>query len=150
MEATTAVPVPGRTGFSHRKLRELREAAGLSREQACVRLGISYPYLVALEGGDKQPSVRMVSRLAAGYGRHPGDLFCDEAGPAPAPMRLTAPLACPSCGHEFTGRWVEDHETAGQQCEACGHVFTATWPGFTFEPETVVVRPSVDGEHDAA
>jgi hypothetical protein len=65
----------------------------------------------------------------------------------PAPITLTAPLACPSCGHEVAGRWTEGRETAAQQCGACGHVFEATWPGFTFEPETIIVD---GGDHDDA
>lgn len=48
-------------------------------------------------------------------------------------------LPCPACGHEFTAFWV-DTKTGPQQCPACGHVFEATWPGFTPEPETVIVR----------
>jgi len=56
----------------------------------------------------------------------------------PAPIRHTAPVSCPACGHEFTGRWTGGRTTADQQCGACGHVFEATWPGFRFEPETVV------------
>lgn len=63
---------------------------------------------------------------------------------APIPIKLYAPLICPPCGHEFTAWWIEDHETAAQRCGACGHVFDATWPGFTFEPEVVIVSP--DGE----
>ena len=68
------------------------------------------------------------------------------------PIIHGAPLTCPSCGHDFTGRWVEDHDTADQQCGACGHVFEATWPGFHFEPETVIVRPPGEehGDHHAA
>ena len=62
-------------------------------------------------------------------------------GSSPSPIRLAAALACPSCGCEFTGRWLEGHETAAQQCPSCGHVFEASWPGFTFEPETVIVSP---------
>jgi hypothetical protein len=58
------------------------------------------------------------------------------------PLRLGAPLTCPSCGHEFEGKWIEDDETADQRCEACCHVFEATWPGFPFEPETVIIYPS--------
>jgi hypothetical protein len=55
------------------------------------------------------------------------------------PIRLSAALPCPSCGHEFTGRWVEGCETAPQQCPACGRVFEATWPGFTFTRRTVFI-----------
>jgi hypothetical protein len=52
-------------------------------------------------------------------------------------IRLTAPLTCPSCGRELTGRWVAGRETAAQQCQ-CGHVFQATWPGWPVEPEVAV------------
>jgi hypothetical protein len=61
---------------------------------------------------------------------------------APSPLRYTAPLICTACGREFGGLWVGE-KTGPQQCP-CGHVFKATWPGFTFEPEVVIVSP--DGE----
>jgi uncharacterized Zn finger protein len=51
-------------------------------------------------------------------------------------------LPCPSCGHDTACLWEGDQDTAAQQCAACGHVFDAAWPGFIFEPETVIVRPS--------
>jgi hypothetical protein len=60
--------------------------------------------------------------------------------PAPAPIIHGAPLTCPECGHEFTGRWTEGHDTADQKCPACGCMSAATWPGFRFEPETIIVR----------
>jgi hypothetical protein len=31
---------------------------------------------------------------------------------------------------------------ASISCPSCGHEFEATWPGFTFEPETVIVAPA--------
>lgn len=55
-----------------------------------------------------------------------------------------APTACPSCGHEFRARWVNE-KTGDQQCPSCGHVFEATWPGFTFEPETVFIHRERSG-----
>jgi uncharacterized Zn finger protein len=61
---------------------------------------------------------------------------------APAPIRHAAPLSCPSCGCSLTGHWLSGRDSAAQQCGACGHVFEAIWPGFTFEPETVIARPS--------
>lgn len=60
---------------------------------------------------------------------------------APAPLKFAATIACPSCGHEFTGRWT-GHKTGAQQCPSCGRVFEATWPGFIFAPETVIIGPS--------
>lgn len=80
MGATTA-PVPSGTWFSPAKLLEMRAEAGLDRRAAAARLGVSYSYLEALERGERLPSVAMVVRLAAGYGRHPGELFCAQGGP---------------------------------------------------------------------
>jgi hypothetical protein len=54
-------------------------------------------------------------------------------------MLLTAPVTCPGCGRDLTGRWSGDRRTAAQQCHGCGHVFTATWPGWQFQPERVTV-----------
>jgi hypothetical protein len=63
------------------------------------------------------------------------------------PIKLAAPLSCPSCGRKVICHWIEGHETAGQRCRSCGHVFEARWPGFHFEPETVVV-PRSGGDDD--
>ena len=65
------------------------------------------------------------------------------------PLRRSAPLPCPSCGLDVPCLWV-GCKAAGQQCPACGHEFEATWPGFTFEPETVIVRPGQEPSSDAA
>ena len=61
-----------------------------------------------------------------------------------------AVLACPSCGHEVTCRWPEGQATAAHQCPACGRVFEAAWPGFTFEPETVIISPDQEPGRGAA
>lgn len=50
-----------------------------------------------------------------------------------------ASLPCPSCGREVTCYWPEDEYTGSHQCGACGHVFDAAWPGFSFEPEVVII-----------
>jgi hypothetical protein len=55
-----------------------------------------------------------------------------------APIVHKAPLTCPSCGHEFTGRWV-GLKTGTQRCAKCRHAFEATWPGFHFKPVTVII-----------
>ena len=59
---------------------------------------------------------------------------------ARAPLRHAAPLTYPSCGRKVDGRWPDGQYPAAQRCE-CGHVVEATWPGFTFEPELVIVGP---------
>jgi ribosomal protein S27AE len=65
-------------------------------------------------------------------------------GPDPI-ATFGGPATCPSCGHVFAGQWQaslddwEGNPAADQACPECGAVFAATWPGFTFEPDTVVI-----------
>jgi excisionase family DNA binding protein len=84
-------------------------------------------------------------------GGHPRQVVTATAplNPGDGPVRLTAPLACPKCRYKFTGHWTEGRETADQQCRSCAHVFQAAWPGFTFKPETVIVRPDSHEHGDA-
>ena len=58
------------------------------------------------------------------------------------PERLTlgGPVTCPECGRDFAGTWNEPQLPAEQHCPD-GHLTSVTWPGWTFEPETVVVAP---------
>lgn len=57
-------------------LRLWRESSGLRMEEVCYRAGISYPYLRALETGKQDnPSLDVIIRLAAVFGRAPGDLL---------------------------------------------------------------------------
>ena len=65
-----------------------------------------------------------------------------QAAARPGLIRFAAPLTCASCARGLEGHWIEGHETAAQTCPSCGHMFDATWPGFDFEPERVIVRPS--------
>ena len=53
-------------------------------------------------------------------------------------ITLTAPVTCPPCGRELTGRWTAERQTAAQQC-SCGHVFPATWPGWELQPDSFTV-----------
>jgi predicted Zn-ribbon and HTH transcriptional regulator len=68
---------------------------------------------------------------------------------APGSTEYGAPLTCPSCGHEFRGRWI-GLKTGTQRCPKCRRAFEATWPGFPFEPETVIVSPSGEMRRGAA
>jgi len=57
-------------------LRQWRQEAGLSLEQACVLARLSYPYLRAIESGARpNPSIHLLTRLAAVYQRDIGELF---------------------------------------------------------------------------
>ena len=56
--------------FDHRVLRRWRLESGLRPEQVCVLAQLSYPYLRAIEDGARpNPSVHLLGRLAAVYGR---------------------------------------------------------------------------------
>lgn len=50
------------------RLRELREAAGLSRPALAIRAGITRGYLRKLEAGDHAPRPEMAAKLAAALG----------------------------------------------------------------------------------
>jgi transcriptional regulator with XRE-family HTH domain len=57
------------------RLRESRHRAGLRATEAAARAGISYPYLRALEAGNKTPSLAVLLRLAEVYDTPVADLF---------------------------------------------------------------------------
>jgi transcriptional regulator with XRE-family HTH domain len=61
--------------FNHRRLREWRLASDLTPEQVCVRAEVSYPHYRAVEDGTRGPSVALLERLAAVFGRSAGELF---------------------------------------------------------------------------
>ena len=63
-----------------RRLRELREAAGLTQEDLAEAAGtMSLSYVGALERGDKSASLETVERLARGLGVDPAEFF--KGGP---------------------------------------------------------------------
>jgi transcriptional regulator with XRE-family HTH domain len=63
--------------FSALRLREAREAAGLTREQLAVQVGRSYSMLAQYESAAKQPSLDALTRLAEALDRPVGDFFDD-------------------------------------------------------------------------
>lgn len=73
--------------FSGQKLRQLREAAGLTREQMAARAGTTAQYISHLENGVKQnPAFDLVERLAEGVGATCKDFIGDtEPPPDPPP-----------------------------------------------------------------
>ena len=64
--------------FDHRVLRRWRLESGMKPEQVCARPAV-YPYLRAIEDGARpNPSVHLLGRLAAVYGKPVGELFTDD------------------------------------------------------------------------
>lgn len=65
--------------LNHHKLLEWRRASGLRPEEVCIRAGISYSYLRAIEYGQRSnPSALVLVRIAAVYGKTIGELFDTE------------------------------------------------------------------------
>ena len=70
--------------IDHARLRAWREECGKTRERVAYELGISGPWLAALETGQpgRSPSLAMLARLAAYYGHDPGELLLPVDGVA--------------------------------------------------------------------
>jgi transcriptional regulator with XRE-family HTH domain len=62
-----------------RKIRSIREAANLSREQLAEKLGISANYIGEIERSEKWPTFEMLGQLAAGLKVSPAAFFEYEA-----------------------------------------------------------------------
>ena len=56
-------------------LRELREKARLSIEEAANKLGIAYDYLVMLENNRRKPSWKLLKRMIEVYSVKPEKIF---------------------------------------------------------------------------
>lgn len=65
--------------YDHRPLRTWHRESGKTLEQVCVQARVSYSYLREVLRGAKQPSIDMLTRIAAVYGHSPGELFTDDA-----------------------------------------------------------------------
>jgi transcriptional regulator with XRE-family HTH domain len=55
-------------------LRAYRLERQLTQEQLSERVGVVHSFICSLESGKKQPSLKMVLRLAAALGVRPGEL----------------------------------------------------------------------------
>lgn len=58
-----------------RRVRELREAQGLSKIEFCLMIDPSRPYLNRIEAGEANITLRQLERLAAGLGVSASDLL---------------------------------------------------------------------------
>lgn len=69
----------GMSHFSPAKLRQLRERAGLSREELAVASGKSYPSIVGYEAGSINPPIQVLESLADALGTSPREFFVDDS-----------------------------------------------------------------------
>jgi transcriptional regulator with XRE-family HTH domain len=68
------------------RLRELREAAGLTQEQLAVRAGMAWRTITHLEGGDRKPTWETVLALCLALQVEVGE-FAREPAALPEPRR---------------------------------------------------------------
>ncbi len=68
------------------RLRELREAAGLTQQQLALRASMAWRTITHLEGGDRKPSWETVLALCQALGVSP-EAFLQEPADRPPPGR---------------------------------------------------------------
>ena len=58
-----------------KKLKDLREAEGLSQEKFAARIGMDRTYYASVERGNRNPSLLNIKKIADGFGISLSDLF---------------------------------------------------------------------------
>ena len=57
------------------RVRELREAKGLTQEQLAKKMGVSRQTIISIENGRYNPSLILAHRIACEFGKHIEDIF---------------------------------------------------------------------------
>ena len=63
-----------------RRIRALRQRAGLSQEQLALKCGLDRTYVGGVERGERNISIVNIERIARALGLPLSDLFDEEAG----------------------------------------------------------------------
>ena len=75
-------------GFLGRRIRTLRKSRNLTQEQLGGKAGINYKHLGAIERGDENPSLSILTKIADGLGVEISELFTfHHEEPDPAKLR---------------------------------------------------------------
>ena len=71
-----------------RRLRALRETRKLTQQQLGDQADLSFKYVGAIERGEENPSLKVITKLAAALGVEPYDLFVfDHEETSPTTLR---------------------------------------------------------------
>ena len=73
-----------------RRIRELREASGLSQEELAERARLHWVYVSGVERGVRSPGLDVIGRIAIGLRVSPSELFAPLTGRYRARTRKTA------------------------------------------------------------
>ncbi len=57
------------------RVRELREAKGLTQEQLAKKMGVSRQTIISIESGRYNPSLILAHRIASEFGKYIEDIF---------------------------------------------------------------------------
>lgn len=70
-----------------KRIRTLRKARGLSREALADRADLNLSFLAKIEHSKNSPTVRTLTKIAAGLGISPSELLSDSAVSVPLPKK---------------------------------------------------------------
>ncbi|MBK3797895.1 helix-turn-helix domain-containing protein [Azospirillum brasilense] len=122
------------------KLKEIREARGLSQEQVAEMAGTSQPQIYKLEKGLRRMTLDWAQKLAPALGVGIGDLV-DEDDPSTASIGLSLFLRSKDELFQAVQAKHTDPETRPVQQRATMPLYAETWRGLAEEPIDEIARP---------
>lgn len=60
-----------------KRLRDLRNEAGISQEKFALQIGMDRTYYASVEAGKRNVSLKNLKKIADGFGISLSDMFCD-------------------------------------------------------------------------